>query len=364
MAMLLQMKKIVREEQPDVFLLSGDVYHTGQPSAAVQTMLTEAIVDLHQEKKDMVIVMTAGNHDSGTKHEIFRTPWKALNVYAIGQLEGDDMDSHIIEVKGKGYIVAVPYVNERNIPEGFFLSLLDRVKERNDEELPVVMMAHTTIKGCDFMGHDHANEMTVGGIDAIELDEFGEGYDYLALGHIHKEQFVRNGKHHVRYCGSPLAVSFDETGEHSVSMVEIGRHGEQPEVKKIVIENPRPLVTIPEQGFKEWDEVIKLLQEYPDDVPAYIRLNVQVDVFLPFEAQEEAYKATKEKRCRFCCINTRRKVEQHTKERVMSVQEFQEENPLNIAQRYADDIGQDFDDELKELFNEVVRMVQNDERKN
>ena len=38
MAMLLQMVDIVREEKPDVFLLCGDVYHTPQPSASVQTM--------------------------------------------------------------------------------------------------------------------------------------------------------------------------------------------------------------------------------------------------------------------------------------------------------------------------------------
>ena len=46
MAMLLQMVNIVREEKPDVFLLCGDVYHTPQPSAAVQTMFTNALVEI------------------------------------------------------------------------------------------------------------------------------------------------------------------------------------------------------------------------------------------------------------------------------------------------------------------------------
>lgn len=55
------------------------------------------------------------------------------------------------------------------------------------------MTAHTTVKGCDFTGHDHATEYTVGGIDSLELEEMGEGYDYLALGHIHHEQFVHSG---------------------------------------------------------------------------------------------------------------------------------------------------------------------------
>ena len=69
MAMLLQMVDIVREEKPDVFLLCGDVYHTPQPSASVQTMFTNALVEIHDANPDMTIVITAGNHDSGTKHD-------------------------------------------------------------------------------------------------------------------------------------------------------------------------------------------------------------------------------------------------------------------------------------------------------
>ena len=64
-----------------------------------------------------------------------------VNVYAIGQIEKDHLDEHIIEVPGEGYIIAIPYANERNIPEGFFQKLLDKVAEQNKEELPVVMTA-------------------------------------------------------------------------------------------------------------------------------------------------------------------------------------------------------------------------------
>ena len=46
--MLSRMADIVREHQPDVFLLCGDVYDTGQPSNAVQTMLTRAMMKIHE----------------------------------------------------------------------------------------------------------------------------------------------------------------------------------------------------------------------------------------------------------------------------------------------------------------------------
>ena len=361
--MLNQMTAIVVEKKPDVFLLCGDVYHTPQPSAAVQTMLTDAMVKIHQANPTMAIVMTAGNHDSGSKHEIFRTPWRSLNVFAIGQLEKDEIDEHIIEVPEQGFVIAIPYANERNIPDGFFQQLLDRVAERNTKDLPVVMMAHITVKGCDFTGHDRATEYAVGGIDSFGLEQFGEGYDYLALGHIHHEQFVHSGRHNVRYCGTPLAVSFDECYGHSVSLVELGKHGDRPVVTTIEIVNPHPLVTLPTAGFASWEETKRLLGEYPNDIPAYIRLNVEVDGFLPEEAFAEASRLTADKQCRFCCINTRRKTIQPADAQTLSVQEFQSEAPAEIVKRFFDDSGFNFDDELETVFKEALAMVEEDARK-
>jgi exonuclease SbcD len=362
LVMLLQMVKIVKEQRPDVFLLCGDVYHTPQPSSAVQTMLTNALLDIHKANPEMVIVMTAGNHDSGTKHEIFQSPWRELNVFAIGQLEKDNPEEHIVEVPGKGFVIAVPYCTERNIPAGFFLQLTDLVSERNREELPVVMTAHTTLRGCDFTGHDHATEHIVGGIDAMELEQMGNGYDYLALGHIHHGQFVHSGKHNVRYCGTPLPVSFDESFAHTVSIVEIDRHGEKPTVTEIVIENPHPLVTLPTDGFRSWEEAKELLGQFPNNNPAYIRLNVEVEDFLPLEAQAEAALLTEDKQCRFCCINARRKAVRRAEAKMLSVQEFQTEEPIDIAKRYAEDTGIDFDDEMQGMFREIMQEVANEAR--
>ena len=361
-AMLDQMVEIVEEQKPDVFLLCGDVFHTSQPSNAIQTTLSEALVKIHKALPEMVIVMTAGNHDSGTKHEIFRTPWRALNVYAIGQLEKENIDEHTIEVPGKGYIIAIPYINERNLPEGFFQQLLDRVAALNTEGLPVVMTAHTTVKGCDFLGHDQATEYVVGGIDSIDLEQLGEGYDYLALGHIHHGQFIHSGKHNVRYSGTPLPISFDETFDHSVSIVEIGKHGDPPTVTEIEINNPRPLVTLPSEGMAPWETAKELLKNFPDDIQAYIRLNVEIDDFLPVEAQAEAASLVKGKQCHVSHINAKRKTSNQTEAKVLTVQEFQAEKPIEIAKQYAEYEGISFDEEMTDMFNEIVNLVNDDAR--
>lgn len=362
-AMLRQITGIVSREKPDAFLLCGDVYHTPQPSAAVQTMFNNAIVSIHKACPEMTIVVTAGNHDSPTKHEIFSTPWKAFGVHAIGNVSKDSPRSHIIEIPGKGYIVAMPYAYERNIPEGFFQQLLDEAAAINQENLPVVMTAHLTLRGCDYTGHDNATEYTVGGIDTYEAEQMGEGYDYLALGHIHRPQFVHTGRHNVRYSGTPLAVSFDESYPHSVSIVEIERHGSHPEVRTIEISNPHPLVTLPRDGYAAWEEAKRLLAAFPSDIPAYIRLNVAVDDYLPTEANMEAAALAEDKQCRFCCINAKRNVATGTEAKALTVQEFQAEAPIDIARRFAADTGRDFDAEMEEIFREAMEMVKEDSRK-
>ena len=357
-AMLLQIIEIVKSEKPDIFLLSGDIYHTVQPSSAVQTLFTEAIVQIHDANPEMSIIVTAGNHDSGAKHEIFRTPWQALKVYTIGNLDRDNPESHIIEIPNKAYVIAIPYSYERSIPNGFFQDLLQKVEERNLDQLPVVMMAHTTIRGCDFKGHDNSTELSVGGIDSLEISDLGEGYDYLALGHIHHEQWIRGSHHHIRYSGSPLPVSFDENYEHSVSIVTIEKHGDEPQLKKIAISNPHPLVTLPTDGFVSWEEGKRLLENFPDDLAAYIRLNIEIEDFLPAEASQEAANLTKGKSCRFCLIHTQRKQKEKGSQKAMTVQEFQAESPIDIARRFAEDSGIVFDEDLTEMFKEITEQLQ------
>lgn len=361
-AMLDQISDIVRERKPDVFLLSGDVYHTSQPSASVQKLFTEKLVEIRDANPGMTIVVTAGNHDSGSKHEVFRTPWQALGVYAIGRLYKDNIEEHIVEVPGKGYVVAVPYCNERTIPEGLFQELLDAVAQRNTKGWPVVLTAHTTVRGCDFSGHENATEYVVGGIDSMEISQFGSGYDYLALGHIHRAQYVHGGHHSVRYSGAPLAVSFDENFKHSVSIVDIDRHGAKPKVDIVEITNPRPLVTLPTTGMSDWPSAKRLLKEFPDDIPAYIRLNVEIDDFLPVEATAEATALTNGKLCRLCCINALRRTMSKSENRQLSVQEFKKTDPLDIARQYAADTGIEFDEDLLRMFTEAAMMVREDER--
>ena len=359
---LQQIEDLVRQETPDALVVSGDIYDTAQPSSAVQTLFTGAVMRMHLASPRTAIIITAGNHDSGSKHEISRVLWETQNVHMIGTINKEDTLEQIIELPGTGFIIAVPYSSERHIPEGFWQGLLDEVESRNEAGLPVVLSAHLTVSGCDFQGHENARDFSVGGIDALELEDLGTGYDYVALGHIHRAQTIEGSGGRVRYSGTPVPVSFDENYAHTVSVVEIASHGAVPVIREVPIANPCPLVTLPSDHFAPWDEVRGLLLEYPKDNPSYVRLNVEVEDTLPPDAIAEAKKILLEGEGRYCLVNARRKKTEAAEKTSLSVTEFRAMEPVAVARLYAQESGRAFDEDLEALFREVVNEVKENER--
>lgn len=373
-AFLRELAETVRTEQPDVMVVSGDVYHYANPSSSAQRMYTEAMLEIHRACEEMSIVVTAGNHDSGQKLEIDRSLWQHFGLHVIGGIyrdaDGVDLNRHIIEIKDResrttGYVAAIPHIYPNNFPlidddtpkenrqRLFFQKILDRIAERNTNSLPVVLMAHLAVSGSDTTGHDD----TIGGIDYTDIGDLGRGYDYLALGHIHRPQTVRSTGGTARYSGSPVPVSFDEDYRHSVTIAEL-RSGYKPEIRTVEIHNPMPLITIPEKPAP-FAEALEQLAGLPDDMSAYVRLNVTADKGLPPDCTELAFKAVEGKECKFCYIKVNRgeRVTAEGAERI-SVQELQEISPVEIARRYyKESEGEEMDEELASLMDEAVRMT-------
>ena len=363
--MLDQMVEIAEETKPDLFLVSGDVYHTVDPKPAVQKMFNKAIAALCKTCPEMTIVVTAGNHDSGTKHEIFKTPWEALNVHMVGKFDKDNLDAHIIEIPDKGYVIALPFTNDRFLPEDIYQQLIDLANQKNKDNLPVVFSAHTAISGVDFMGHEEVSDKRVGGVDVVDISSIGTGYDYLALGHIHKPQFVHTGKHNVRYSGSPMAVSFDEAYTHSVTIVDIPAHNAvltDNNYTVVEINNPCPLVTLPNPEntteFGPWNDVHALYESLPADEKAYIRLNIIDLENIPSNAYDEAVAQAKNKDYIFCHINAKRRTFDHGNgsQQQMTVEEFQATDPWSVVKMFAADTHNALfnEQEMQPLFEEVL----------
>ena len=84
-----------------------------------------------------------------------------------------------------------------------------------------VLITHQFITGAET---SDSEERSVGGADNVDASVFRD-FDYVALGHIHRPQYVE--RETIRYCGTPLKYSFSEAGhEKSVTVAELGDKGE------------------------------------------------------------------------------------------------------------------------------------------
>ena len=128
-SMIMQLAELIKAEEPDALIIAGDVYDIAAPNTSVQKGFAEHIVRLRDSCPGMTIVCISGNHDSASRHEIHQTPWEALNVHMKGKVETEILAENIIPIKDKGWIVAVPYTNERFLNENFYSSLEEAVKE-------------------------------------------------------------------------------------------------------------------------------------------------------------------------------------------------------------------------------------------
>lgn len=326
----------------------------------------------------MQIIITAGNHDSSSKLEINRNLWKYAGVTVVGAIRRDeagqvDLERHIVEVKNgcgelKGYVIALPHVYPQNFPaldeevpreerqHLFIQTLLNRVKERNQGNLPVVLMAHLALTGSDITGQDDGR----GGMEYTDIRLMGEGYDYLALGHIHFPQTLPGRR--ARYCGSPLPVSFDESYGHSVSLVELAAHGAMPEVRTLPVRNAWPLKVLPSQAVP-LEEALEVLQAIPDEEKMYVQLHVRIQDVPPAYCMERAYELTRGKQCRFCRYKWEREVVETQKEITeLDVDRLQTFSLSQVAAiYYQDKFQRDIAPEMLDMLEEAVKRVRSQE---
>ena len=268
----------------------------------------------------------------------------------------------------KGYVIALPHVYPQNFPaldeevpreerqHHFIQTLLNRVEERNQGNLPVVLMAHLALTGSDITGQDDGR----GGMEYTDIRLMGEGYDYLALGHIHFPQTLLGGR--ARYCGSPLPVNFDESYGHSVSLVELAAHGAMPEVRTLPVRNVWPLKVLPSRAVSQ-EEALEVLQAIPDEEKMYVQLHVRIQDVPPAYCMERAYELARDKQCRFCRYKWEREVVETQKEITeLDVDRLQTFSPSQVAAiYYQDKFQRDIAPEMLDMLEEAVKRVRSQE---
>ena len=301
-----QLEQWCKEEQPDALLVSGDVFDIQQPSATVKKTFTDYFVRLHQVCPQMHIVITAGNHDSASRIQADSSVWELANAHLIGIPPAIDSLNHIdywqyqyIIKLDSGYIVALPYMTGER--RDIIQSILDKVADDNTMGLPVVMMAHQAVTGLDITGHS----FDIGTLKTLDVNVMGNGFDYLALGHIHKPQTIGHQEDAmieeisyrapvVRYSGSALHVSCDETYPHTVSLVDIDQHKGKVHIRQLRVKELRHFYILPSDGtsFTSADEALDAMNEFVGkNERGYIRFRFDVNTDLPSNFSQMVYDA-------------------------------------------------------------------------
>lgn len=260
---------IVREKNVDAVLLAGDVYDRSVPAASAIGLYDYAMNRLCGELGVKVLAI-AGNHDSAERlascaglldkaglylqgaaqreprvvefadSQVFFLPW--MTEEKIKSLYPEERDG--ITDLTEAYRVAVNHMREKFIPGKHHL-----------------LLSHAFITNAETSTSDRAAE--IGFATQVPASVF-EGFDYVALGHIHKPQQVNP---FIRYSGSPMAYSFgkEERQEKSVTLIDTASMTQQ------VV--PLPLL---HRWTTLTDSYEALLAgEYPEEIRnGYVRLNV------------------------------------------------------------------------------------------
>lgn len=226
-----QLFDIIRDQNPDAILISGDIYDRGIPPADSVELFDE-ILNRFAEK-NLPTLIIAGNHDSATRLNFGSKLFRSKNIFIASKVEDKPLNIVLEDDFGEIYFSMIPFFDPAEIKAKFFDDNAERLTFNDANKFYVdlarqkipknkrsVALAHVFLTG----GVESDSERKfVGGSANVDYKIFSE-YNYVALGHLHRPQKISSET--IRYGGSPLKYSFDEANhKKSVAIVEIDGSG-------------------------------------------------------------------------------------------------------------------------------------------
>lgn len=220
----------IKEKQIEILLVSGDIFDTGTPPNYALELYYNFLKELSNIKTLITTIITAGNHDSISTLKAPKQLLEILNVHVI--TSGDEDENVIIPIYKnddlKSIVCAVPFLRDSVIREslsGKTISEKEKLANsgikayyenchlkalelKQDKNIPIIAMGHLTTVGS--RSSQSERDIYIGGTIDIGGDYLASMFDYVALGHLHINQIVGSSSH-VRYCGSPIPLSFSES---------------------------------------------------------------------------------------------------------------------------------------------------------
>lgn len=224
---LAQILTLIDEERPDALLIAGDVYDKSIPPAEAVSLFDDFLYSV--SRRGVPVLMISGNHDSPERLAFGRRMMEGAGVYISPVYAGETTPVTLHDAHGDVHFWLLPFLKPAHVrrfePEAEIESYTDAVRvaiDRMNVDFSArnVLLTHQFVTGAATC---ESEELSVGGTDNVDASVF-DGFDYVALGHLHGPQNV--GSSRVRYCGTPLKYSFsEEKQEKSVTVVHLGEKG-------------------------------------------------------------------------------------------------------------------------------------------
>lgn len=184
----------IKENEIDTLFISGDLYE----QQYIKQTTIEYINNLFKEIPETQIYIAPGNHDPYLKNSYYNK-YKWNENVKIFNSKIEKIEQEEIDIYGYGF-------------EDFYCtnSEIENLKIENLEKENILII-HGTLDGANI------EEKQYNSMSTRMLEE--KGFDYVALGHIHKTNFNKENK--IIYPGSLVPLGFDELGQHGMVVGEI-----------------------------------------------------------------------------------------------------------------------------------------------
>lgn len=296
----------VEEYEVDAVIIAGDIFDTGAPPSYARELYNQFVIGMNNLGRQLVIL--AGNHDSVSTLNESKAILAQLNTQVISAA-ADDLHSQVLALKDKsgqvGAIVcAIPYLRPRDIMQSkagqsgqqkqqalgqaiahHYRDVFNLATQKRDElnqPVPIIATGHLTAMGVTTS--ESVRDIYIGNLEAFPAKDFPAA-DYIALGHIHRPQKVAKTDY-IRYCGSPIPLSFDELGsdasksEKQVLLVDFN-HGKLQSVTPLMVPLFQPMKAIKGNLQSIEQQLQKLAAEVgSDDLPTWLSIEVETQDYL------------------------------------------------------------------------------------
>jgi len=285
----------VTEYDVDAVLVAGDIFDTGTPPSYARELFNRFVVELQPAGCELIIL--AGNHDAVATLNESRYLLACLNTRVIA---GADQQVFVLrERNGKpGAIVcAIPFLRPRDILTsragdsgedkqraltnaiaGHYQQMYQQaltMRAALPAPVPIIATGHLVTVGA--ATSESVRDIYIGSLDAFPAQLFPP-VDYLALGHIHRPQSIGHGLP-IHYCGAPIALSFDETGQpKQVNLVDF-QADLRAEVTPLLIPEVQPLRLL-RGTLPEIEAQLLAYRQQPAGTPVWLDIEVLTDAWL------------------------------------------------------------------------------------